>query len=146
MIALKRPLIHLGILVSISMLFYFTIGTYTWKTNLVQNPSSTLTFSSSTQIALEDNVSQVKINTSTDFYSVFLFFFLVYGQIIMGWYLGCSFAFFPLKLIKDFVYRPQKPDAETLVLARQCLVKQSEELIEQGRDLYDKRRDFQMNK
>lgn len=36
----------------------------------------------------------------------------------MAWYIGCSFAFFPLKLIKDYVYRPVKPDAETIVLAR----------------------------
>lgn len=72
--------------------------------------------------------------------------FILGGSLYFVSYVGSMMAFYPLSLINSFINSPNVPSAERIVLAKQALKDKSSQLLDKGRDTYNKNREFLMLK
>ena len=73
-----------------------------------------------------------------------LFPLIVIGSLYFAVYGAFSLVALPVSLIKDFLSRPTMPQAETLVLAKESLKLKSVNLLERGKEMYNKNREIDM--
>ncbi len=65
-------------------------------------------------------------------------------NLVFTFYGACTIAYFPLRLIKQYIYAVDKPEATQHVLSKRVLRKFSEELILKGREIYRENRELDM--
>ena len=143
--AFKKPAFYFLGFISISVLYSFLISI---RKDAVMLSTSISSFnkSDSSQIIIPE-MQQVDITYifKGEFFEALIMPFFVLATITMCIVGGASLAFFPIELINTYLYRPLPPTAEDIVYAKNCLLKNSEEMIKNGKDIYDEIRKTEIN-
>lgn len=135
--AFKKPVMYFVFFISLSCLYFFT-GFVKKDIVLISMSVSSFSKSDGSQMIIPDLVKMHKsIEFQTGFLETLLMPFVLLSSLCFAIFGGASLAFFPIELINKYLYRPIQPSAEDIVYAKNCLLKNSEEMIKNGKDVYE---------
>lgn len=127
-------------------IFYAFMGKVMFSTAYKITDFTTFDFSEATKsksvLVFDETYSY---SAKADFFLVMLSPLVIYGSIAFSVFGGAGLAFFPLELVMNFLFRPQRPEPEDHILAKRVLLASSESIINKARDAYDLRRDIDIN-
>ena len=142
----KSTLIFFVLYMILGVTIYFVMGNVKFSTPYKVADFVMLDFSeameSETTVVFDKNYNY---SASTDFLLAILSPLVVLGSVAFSVFGGAGLAFFPLELILNYLFRPQRPEPEEHILSKKVLLQASESIINKARDTYDLRRDIDIN-
>lgn len=143
---LKSTLIFLVLYIVLGVVIYVFMGNVYFSSDYLVADFVMLDFSESlkseTTVIFDENYTYT---AKTDFLLALLSPLVLLGSVAFSVFGGAGLAFFPLELIFNYLFRPQRPEPEEHILAKRVLLQASESIINKARDAYDLRRDLDIN-
>jgi hypothetical protein len=136
------PVAYMGFTIYV---YYFNGGfqkTIFLKTLSIENLDLS---SSNTQYENLGPAEEVAFGTSIGFVNSFYIPLVFFAKLAFAVFGGTGMALLPLRLIETFVNRPKQPEPFEHTLAKKVLNENTNDLIDQGRQAFDLKRDIDMN-
>lgn len=109
------------------------------------DPNDFMTSESNSALLTNPIKTKERVYVQIDFGLMLITPFIMICSFMFSFFGGAGMAYYPIGLIKAYLYRPKEITAEDLVFQKNALKEDSKKLIEKAKEVFDLKRDLILN-